>query len=282
MFGRAATMLLVLALVPLGGTSQEAPPPFLLVLKGQAAYVNYTPGALDRAIHIQRRIELVAVDFSKLTKMQIRVRVFVLSRDEWGQFGFGLPYGLPGRIRGTTLAVASLGDPGTVSLWTDILGVAPPPLPGIPIKGTAQEASTLAMGDLLTQVETARILLSSGGIRGEVGWVQQVLAHLVARVAFERYESARLENINNFFAQLGQGASGHTLAQYSQGLDLKTLLWFESRFHQGARLVLEGGKKNEGRELFKAAVKNGGLVTEQMMLERYPQLRVWLDEAFEN
>ena len=278
--GRSVALMLVLALAPIGAAPQEGPAPFLLALKGKATVVNYTPGALDRAAHIQRRIELLAVDFSKQVKQQLRVRIFILSRDEWSQVGFALPYGLPGRIRGTTLAVPALGDAGTVSLWTGILGSPPPPLPGIPLKGTAEEASTLAMADLLTEVEAARLLLSAAGIRGDEVWVHQVLAHMVARMAFKSYEEPRLGEINAFFERLARGSERYALGRYSQGLDLATLLWFESRFHRGSRVLLEGDHKNGGRAILKLAMKHGGLVTAQAMLERHPELRDWLAEAF--
>jgi hypothetical protein len=281
MYGRFVALSLLLALIPTEAASQEDQAPFLLALKGQAAFVNYTPGALDRATHLQRRIELLAVDFSNQIKMALQVRIFILNRDEWAQFGFGLPYGLPGRIRGTTLAVPSLGDEGTIELWTGILGMAPPPLPGIPMKGNAVEASTLAMSDLLTEVEASRLLLSSAGIRGETVWVHQVLAHLVARGAFVRFEAVRMPEIDAFFAQLGLQPSKLPLERYSQGLDLKTLLWFESRFSLGARIILEGAKSKEIRKLLRATLKSGGLLTEEALLASYPALQVWLDETFE-
>jgi hypothetical protein len=282
MHGRLAALLVLLALVPTKATSQEGQAPFLLVLKGQAAFVNYTPGALDRATHIQRRIELLAVEFSRKVKLPLRVRIFVLNRDEWAQFGFGVPYGIPGRIRGTTLAVPSLGDQGTVDLWTGILGVEVPPLPGIPMKGSAVEATTLAMADLLTEVEATRLLLSSAGLRGETPWVHQVLAHLVARIAFVRFEEVRMPEIDAFFEAIGPGTSKYPLERYSQGLDLETLLWFESRFSRGARVVFESArKKNELRKFLRSTLESGGLLTEEALLAKYPALTGWLEESFE-
>lgn len=279
---------LVVALILVGSSSSavfarpqgDAPPPFLLTLRGGSVVVNYTPGGLDRAYHVKARFELLASDFSKWVRNPIRLRVFVLTRDEWSQFGFGVPYGLPGRIRGETLAVPWAGDDGTVRLWTEIRGEPPPPLPGIPLRGTAEEAATLAMADLLTEVEAVRILLTAGGLRGEQPWVHQLLAHLVARAAFARYEGPRLPEIDAFFAGLGTGERSIALDRYTEGLDLATLLWFESRFQEGARLVLENGKRNEVAEIIKRTRKAGGLLTEAELLERHPQLRGWLDESF--
>ena len=280
MSGRSVALMLLLALVAMEAAPQAPPLPFLLALKGKATVINYTPGALDRAVHIQRRIELLVVDFSRQIKQQLLVRIFILSRNEWSQFGFGLPYGLPGRIQGATLAVPALGDAGTVSLWTEILGSSPPPLPGIPLKGTAEEASTLAMADLLTEVEAARLLLSLAGIRGDEVWVHQVLAHMVARMAFASYEGPRMGEINAFFEQLAHGSENHALERYSPGIDLTTLLWFESRFHRGSRVLLEGGHRNGGRGILKRAMKNGGLVTGKELLDRYPRLGEWLESSF--
>jgi len=289
MLGRTHTLvvlaLVIVALGPLreaiAAAPQEEPrAPFLLTLKGNAVVVNYTPGGLDRAYHIKARLDLLTTDFSKLVKNPLRLRVFVLTRDEWAQFGFGLPYGLPGRIRGSTLAVPWMGDEGTVQLWTGIQGFPPPPLPGIPMRGTAEEAATLALADLLTEVEAARILITMGGVRGEVPWVHQVLAHLVARSAFERYEGPRMPQIDAFFDGLGPGEDPIPLERYTAGLDLQTLLWFEARFQDGARRILASGKRNEAAAIVKMARKAGGLLTEQALLERHPELRNWLVESF--
>ena len=243
-----------------GAPQDEAPPPFLLTLRGNYVVVNYTPGGLDRAYHIKMRLDLLAADFSKWVGTPIRLRVFVLTRDEWGQFGFGVPDGLPGRIRGSTLAVPWAGDAGTIDLWTEIQGDPPPPLVGTPMRGTAEEAATMALADLLTEVEAARILLTMGSVRGEVPWVHQILPHLVARAAFVRYEGPRLPEIDDFFAGLGGGDRQVSLERYTGGLDLPTLLWFESRFQDGARLILENGKRNEVREIIKQARKALSLI----------------------
>jgi hypothetical protein len=281
-----ASSLCLLTLVcsshgPVSATPQESqPPPFLLTLKGASVIVNYTPGGLDRAYHVQRRLELLVEDFTKSVKNPLRLRVFVLNRDEWSEFGFGLPFGLPGRIRASTLAVPWLGDEGTIELWTRIMGSPPPPLPGIPMRGTAEEATTLAYSDLLTEVEAARALMTMGGVRGEIPWVHQVLAHLLARDAFIRYEGPRLAEIDGFFADLGRSQPIAPLERYVEGLDLETLLWFESRFQDGARRVLENGKRNEAREIIKMARKAGGTLTEGALLGRHPQLIGWLAEAF--
>jgi hypothetical protein len=276
----AVPVALTIAVAVSAAPQQEKPPPFLLTLKGETVLVNYTPGGLDRAYHVQQRLQLLAEDFVKVVKNPLRLRVFVLNRDEWNEFGFGLPFGLPGRIRMSTLAVPWLGDEGTIELWTRILGAPPPPLAGIPLKGTAEEATTLAYSDLLTEVEAARVLMTMGGVRGEKPWVHQVLVHVLARDAFLRYEQARMGEIDGFFQSLGRSAPMAPLERYAEGLDLETLLWFESRFQDGARRVLENGKRNEVREIVKMTRKAGGMLSEKALLERHPQLISWLAESF--
>lgn len=279
--------VVLLSALGFGGVVRAAPSPqseqqpFLLALRGQSVVLNYTPGALDRAVHVQRRLELLSTDFSRWSNVQVRLRVFVLSRDEWGHFGFHLPYGLPGRVSGTTLAVPSYGDAGTVELWTQIRGFPPPPLAGIPMKGTAEEAASLALSDLLMEVEAARVLLSLGGLQGEVSWLHQLMAHSLARSAFEAYESGRLAEIDAFFDSLGSGIETPLpLNRYAAGLELETLLWFESRFQDGARVLLASGKKNEAKGLLKQAAKSGGELTESLFFELFPEMRGWLETTF--
>lgn len=255
--------------------------PFLLALRGNVVTINYTPGALDRAVHVQRRLELLAYDFSRWTGVEVKLRVFVLSRDEWTKFGFMLPYGLPGRIGESTLAVPSYGDATTVELWNRIRGVPLVPLPGIPLKGTAEEAASLALSDLMMEVEAARVLLSIGGVRGETPWLHQILAHLLARAAFERYEAPRMSEIDALFASLGQQVPAPLpIERYAPGLDLDSFLWFESRFNDGARTVMESGKKNETKALIKQAMKSSRALTQQAFFDLHPEMRHWLADTF--
>lgn len=277
----SATLLAVLVLPAVLSAQAAGEQPFLLALPGDRVIVNYAPGALDRGHHVQRRFDLLVADASRWSDQKLRLRVFVLGRQEWQEMGFGLPYGLPGRMPGNVLAVPAAGDDDTVALWTRLTGGPPPPLAGTPMRGTAAEASSLALADLLGEVEAARVLLASAGVRGETAWVQQVTAHLLALAVFERYERARLAEIGRFFDSLGHGVDSATgLDGYAPGLDLATLLWFESRFHDGARRVLESGKKNEAKAVLELARKNGGLLTRAALIELYPQLAAWLRESF--
>ena len=288
---RAALRLLLATVVAAGsaGAAGRAAPqspeasdrPFLLTLRGEIATVNYTPGSLDRAVHVQRRLELLARDVGRWTGTPVRLRVFVLSREEWGKFGFLLPYGLPGRIGVDTLAVPAAGDSETVRLWTDICGAPLEPLPGRPLKGTAVEAASLALSDLLMEVEAARLLLALTGFEAEWPWLHQVTAHLLARAAFERYEEGRLPQIDELFARLGHGvAEPLPIERYAPGLDLETFLWFESRFYDGARHVMASGGKNEARSLLKRVRKASGTLSETTFYELFPDLRDWRATAF--
>lgn len=262
-----------------GGTTAERP--FLLTLRGDIATLNYTPGSLDRAVHVQQRLELLGHDFSRWAEHGAKLRVFVLSRDEWARFGFLLPYGLPGRIGDNTLAVPSYGDEETVRLWAEIRGEPLEPLPGRPLKGTAVEAAGLALSDLMMEVEAVRVLLASAGLRGESQWLHQVLAHLVARTAFQRYEEPRLPQIDAFFASLGRRVTAKLpVERYAPGLDLEDFLWFESRFYDGARRLMESGKKSDAKALLKRARKNDGMLTTAAFFELCPHMRGWLPETF--
>ena len=118
-------------------------------------------------------------------------------------------------------------------------------------------------------------------MRGEVLWLHQVLAHLVARTAFENYEAGRLPKIDGFFDSLSAKVPERlALDQYAPGLDLDSYLWFESRFHEGARLVMQSTKKNEAKVLLKEAKKSSLAVSEEAFLESFPDMRTWLAESF--
>ena len=90
-----------------------------------------------------------------------------------------------------------------------------------------------------------------------------------------------MAEIDEFFDSLAGGlATPLPLNRYAAGLELETLLWFESRFQDGARELMGSSKKNEIRVLIKQAAKNGGALSESAFFELYPEMRGWLERTF--
>lgn len=266
-------------------TASEAPQlPFLLELRGEPVSVLYTPGSLDRAVRVQRRFEPLAQDFADWSRHSTGLAIVVLSREEWSAAGLTEPYGLPGRFGERNLALPAWGDPGTVELWRRLLHRPLPALPGAPIRGTPEEAASLFLGDVLGEIDGARLLLEAAGYSGRETWVAEVTAHAVARSAFLRHESGQLGEIEGLFAQFSRSdGESHPppLDRFSSSGDLEERLWYQARFFEAARVLSRTDDRQAAKKLLKRARKRGGTLAAADLLRWYPGLSDWLEHSFE-
>lgn len=259
-----------------------------LTLTGAGCAVRFTPGALDRADHVLRRLELVSVSLNKWSEVPVPTAVYIVSREDWLNAQLPGTYGVPIRIGPTTLVTAAEGDPGTVELWTGLLGT--PQLPmvfGTPLRGTATEAATLALADVLLQVETARGMIQRSSLLGAEAWIGELAAHVAALVIFRSYEQDRLPEIFATFDRLEQrlGRDRSSIVDFHPALnlgsrgELESWLWFQAKYHQGARILLEKDGKNAIAKLKKMSKQAGGTVRRQDLARRYPALESWMSSA---
>ena len=256
--------------------------PFLPQLRGDFVSVHYTHGSLDRAVHLQRRYEPLARNFGVWSRGSGELAVVVLSREEWLGSGLRDPYGLPGRL-GSFLAIAAWADRESVALWKRLLGRPLPELPGAPIRGTPEEAASLFLGDLLGEVEAARLLIQSSVYSGREAWVSEVMAQVVARSTLARDPSNVLGELERLFARLGQsnGQTGlQSLDRFPATRDPQERLWFQARFFEAARLLSGNDQGQAAKKLFKRMRKRGGQMTSADLLEWYPVLSDWLEQRF--
>ncbi len=245
--------------------------------------VRYTLGALDRAVRVQQRFEPLVLDFGGWSRRPVSFAVLLLSREEWRAAGLKGAYGVPSRLGGRRLALPAWGDPGTVELWRRLLGRPLPALPEAPIRGTPEEAASLLLGDLLAEVEAARLLLAAAGYSGREPWVAEVMAHAVAWSAFVRHEPGRLAEIERLFALLGRShgdSHPRPLERFSSSGDLGERLWFQARFFEGARVLSGTEDRQAAKKLLKRARKQGGRLAAAELVRWYPELPGWLERSF--
>ena len=89
----AALVSVALLLLPAPATAQQAKPlPYLLDVGDLRALVRYSPGALDRASHVQFRFALLAEDFGKWSGQPVPLSVVLLSRTDWEALDLAVPY----------------------------------------------------------------------------------------------------------------------------------------------------------------------------------------------
>ena len=261
----------------------QRPSIFLLDLPGDKVGVKYSHGSLDRAVQLQDSFDLLVEDFRALTRAKVGLVILLLSREEWKDSGFVLPYGVPEPAGGRGLAVPSLGDDGTVDLWRSLLGTRLPTQPDQPMRGTPEETASLAVADLMASVDGARVLLRSSGIRGDLPWVDGLITHVVVLTNIQGHHSARLPDVRMVFGDLsakGGGPGAYSVGESVSPPSLAARLWSDSQYFTGAALLLSPSCKYSAKAIFKQARKDGGLIQGANLLAKCPELGTWLSTSF--
>lgn len=267
-------------------------------LYGEVSAVGFQPGALDRAHHFLQRLELITLAFNKWSEVAVPVVGYLVNREQWNDMQMPGIYGIPVRTSATAMVVPAEGDSETVRMWRSILGVDQLPLnPGAPLVGTAEEAASLAIIDVLAQVEAARGFVRRAGLTGDQPWVGEVAAHLAARTLFAEMEPEKLQQIDFVYDRLYERFGGdhqHALTEYrpegvaGEVTDTETWLWFQGAFARGARVLHEQRGKKAIKQLRRSSSKSsrgssgssgGGLDTSQLR-QQYPGLDAWLITTF--
>ena len=259
---RAAPLACLLALLP-AGLAAESEAPYLLALEGPPATVRYSPGSLDRADRVQRRLVRLVSETGHRKLRQQLVVAELLRAEEWRQSGLAQPYGLPA-ISGTgSLALPAWGEPETVALWRGLLDGWLPSSPGTPLRGTPEEAASLEAADLVGEVEASRIILAKLGLTGSRPWVDDLLACTLAVSAVMRGEPGRWAEVRQLHNRLA------ARPEAARDERLRRLRWVAAAERIGAET-----DKIPSKPLFKLANKSKGPLAAAKLIERYP----WLAE----
>ena len=253
------------ALLLPAAAADGAEAPYLLTLEGPPATVRYSPGSLDRADQVQRRLARLVAEAGHRKLKQPLLVVELLRAEEWRQSGLAEPYGLPAIGGAGSLALPAWGDAETVALWRRLLGGALPSTSGTPLRGSGEEAASLEGADLVGDVEASRIVLSKLGFAGSERWVDDLLACALAVSALRRAEPSRWPEVRQIHARLAarqEAAGDERLARL--------------RYVAAAeRIGAETGKMPAG-PLLKMAGKGRGPLAAERLLERFPWLAEWL------
>lgn len=274
--------LLVLA-AGLAGEGQSST--YLLDLPGDTAAVRYSPGSLDRAVQLQDSFEALVEDVRGWTRSKVGLVVLLLNREEWQAAGLTRPYGVPEGAGGRGLAVPAWGDDGTVGLWRGLLGSRLPTLPDQPLRGTPEQSASLAVADLVGDLEGARILLRAAGISGSEPWVDHVLAHAVLLSNVQNHHRERLADVRMVFAGLaatGGGRAAYPLAVAGAPPSLAASLWFDSQYFTAAEMLVGPNGKFPIKAIFRQARQAGGRISAADLQTRCPELGDWLRSSFKS
>jgi hypothetical protein len=261
-------------------------PEQFVTLVGRFSAVRYTGGSLDRAHHVLERLETVAARLNRWASVPISKAVYLLDREQWNAAELPGLYGVPLPLGPTAIAVPALGDEGTVALWRRVLGVETlPMIPGFPLRGTPEEAATLALADVLLQVESGRALVERSALRPERTWIAELAAHTAALSLVAALEPHRLAEISATLSRITErlgGAGAYSMDGFSPALllgdegSIKHFLWAQGAFSEGAAILLErDGKQTMARLLKLAQAKGARGLSTAALLERYPELAAW-------
>ena len=254
----------------------------LLRLPGDTVTVRYTPGSLDRAANLQRRLELAVRAFKRWVDLKLEVEVYLLSREEWRQARYDVPYGVPVRVDRRGLAAPAEGDDGTVGLWAEMLEGVLPAVAGAPIRGTPQQTATMILADFVTQLQLCEILADEIGIAGDQQWVRGLMSHLASVDLVRRFESVRLADLDAMYQLLSRDAGPRAFStrDYGPDLELGEWLWFQAQFHRGAQVILAKAGKGSVKKMKQLRKKTDGILHGDLLLRRYDQLDQWYHDSF--
>lgn len=262
-----------------------------LSITGKGAAVGYLGGGLDRAHHVLLRLENLVRFFRRWDpEVAILLVAYTVDRDHWKSIGIPGLYGLPLRTSPSAVFVPAYGDQEAVRMWRSALGVDTLPLvAGTPVTGTAEEVASLALADVMMQLETARGFVVASGLKGRDGWIQEVVSHLAALIAFQQTEPHRMKDLHDVFVRLRDRMGGpkrYDAQHFSQALqrgqeeEVKAWLWYQGVFYSGAEVILAKDGKRSIQRLLKMRQPPGRSLNSAALMKRYPKLRGWHAQWF--
>ena len=267
--------VLVAVIAVSAATVARAQDVHLMRLPGEAVEVMYSPGALDRAAHVQKRINAVATTLRKWMQYPVGMTVYVLNREDWEASRAGPYYGIPGRVTGDALAIAAEGDMELAGFWQYLLGRPAPQLPGTPLIGPPEAADALAVSDLMLQLEATAAMLRQPGWAANTPLTTRLSVHLTAWDILSLYEPHRVAEVSQVFADFGRWP---TTPLGGQELSIEEWLSLESHYFRGAQIIREEAGKTPSKKVLKAAAKNNGVIDLEPATKRNKRIRARLAE----
>jgi hypothetical protein len=255
----------------------------LLAYQGEEVAMRYGHGALDRAVHVSRRLDLIVAEMRGSLGVLFPLTAIVLSRDEWEREGLSRAYGLPQPISVGSVAVPASGDMGTVRRWRTWLGTDLPDIGGVPLSGTMDDASSLMLSDIVLQVEVCELIFGRTPAATADPWIRGLLSHLAAISLWSQFEPHRMPEIELMWSRV-RGVIPALLELEPRRIEkggppLVAERWLlsESHLFDGAARAYAAGGPKVWKKLLKTMVKEDKPPTREQLVAVYPSLAEWLE-----
>jgi hypothetical protein len=284
----ALPLLVLLAMGQSRAAEALSTPPFgpaepLLAYRGEEVAVRYVPGALDRAVHVARRLDLVVAELRQPLEVVLPLTAIVLGRDEWERKELARSYGLPQPLSVGSIAVPAAGDAGTVRKWKTWLGTGLPSIGGVPLAGTADDASSMMLSDLVLQVEVCELVFDRTPVGAADPWIRGLFSHLAAIFLWSTFEPSRMPMIESIFASMREqlppllALEERRVQKGGPPLAMERWLLAESHLFDGAAQAYVAGGPKTFKKLLKTITKDAKPPTREQLLAAYPTLAGWLE-----
>lgn len=255
----------------------------VVTLPGDFVTMRYSVGHLDRAARLQFRLDPQMRAYERWVDLKIDVTTFVLSERHWQQSRINMPFGVPVRVG--RVALAAPADPGedALRLWAGLGFSLPSPTPSTDLmRGTPQGSVALAMADLVSQLQLAEIVVDQSHLAGNKHWLRGLMTHVLLVKYLDKHEEEVLREFDIYYRQVLGERPQKALApsDYRPVIELGDWLWFQARFHFGAKLLLEAEGRGVVKKLQKLRERNGGVLTAASLLDKYDNLSTWYHDGF--
>jgi len=69
-------------------------------------------------------------------------------------------------------------------------------------------------------------------------------------------------------------------SDYNPDVDLGDWLFFQARFYQGAKILVDEEGRDAVKKMLKLRDRNDGLLTDSAVLDKYDNVAAWYQESF--
>lgn len=253
----------------------------LLALPSDWVEMRFTPGSLDRAARLQGRLEDLIRHVSAWSKGPPQpLEVLVVSPDEWAALQIEHPFGFPVKKDKDSWYAPAWGTEGSVQLWKGLAGSEVEGIGQFQVRGNPKEIASLALADLVLEIEICRSFMSSRAVAGgaEGVWLNDLLGHVLCTASDQLRSYQDPVGSATLFQALAvaEGAPAElVLSDYGPDLDFATWLGFQARFAQGSQLIWANTGKASVKRILRMRRRKGAPLVFEDMLREYPSLSRW-------